>query len=70
MTRLLNSKGKGIPVIIDTIGEIGIYIELRIYNEEGARTGSVHNFIDREDAKTLAKNLNKWLKDTEGEING
>lgn len=64
MTRLLNSKGRGIPVIIDSFGKNAVYIELRIYDEIGNRIGSVHNFIDREDAEKLFKNLEKWLKDT------
>ena len=66
MTRLLNSKGNGIPVIIDTLGD-AVYIELRIYDEKGHRVGSVYNIIDREDAEKLSKNLNQWLKDTEVE---
>lgn len=65
MTRLLNSKGKHLPVLIDTMGKNTVYIELRIFDENGERIGAVYNVIDREDAKTLAKNLNKWLKETE-----
>lgn len=68
MTRILNSKGKDIPVLIDTMGEIALYIELRIFDENGYRVGSMHNFIDREDAKTLANGILKWLDDTEKEV--
>ena len=64
MTRLLNSKGNGIPVIIDTFGKNAVYIELRIYDDQGNRIGSVYNIIGREDAEKLSKNLEKWLKDT------
>lgn len=66
MTRILNSKGKEIPVIIDTWGN-ALYIELRIFDENGMRMGSVHNIIDREDARTLANGILKWLDDTEKE---
>lgn len=67
MTRILNSKSKGneIPVLIDTMGRNALYIELRIFDEEGYRMGSVHNIIDREDARTLANGILKWLDDTE-----
>lgn len=64
MTRILNSKGKEVPVLVDTMGRDSLYIELRIFNEDGYRIGSVHNFIDREDAETLAKGILKWLDDT------
>ena len=67
MTRILNSKGKQIPVLIDTMGRNALYIELRIFDEDGNRMGSVHNIIDREDAKTLAIGILKWLDDTEVE---
>lgn len=64
MTRILNSKGKEIPVLIDTMGKNALYIELRIFDQDGYRMGSVHNIIDREDAETLAKGILKWLDDT------
>ena len=67
MTRILNSKGNEIPVLIDTMGRNALYIELRIFDENGMRMGSVHNFIDREDAETLAKGILKWLDDTKKE---
>lgn len=65
MTRILNSKGEEIPVLIDTWGRNALYIELRIFDQNGYRIGSVHNIIDREDAKTLANGILKWLDDTE-----
>ena len=68
MTRILNSKGKEVPVLIDTMGGNALYIELRIFDENGYRTGSMHNFIDREDARTLAYGILKWLDDTEKEV--
>ena len=64
MTRILNSKGKEIPVLIDTMGRNALYIELRMFDENGFRIGSVYNLIDREDAETLAKGILKWLEDT------
>lgn len=67
MTRILNSKGKEIPVLIDTMGRNALYIELRIFDEQGNRIGAVHNIIDREDARTLARGILKWLNDT-GEV--
>lgn len=67
MTRILNSKGKHIPVLIDTMGTDALYIELRIFNENGFRIGAVSNVIDREDAKTLANGILNWLHDTEDE---
>ena len=67
MARILNSKGKEIPVLIDTMGKNALYIELRIFDEDGNRMGSVHNIIDREDAETLAKGILKWLDDTKKE---
>ena len=67
MVRILNSKGKEIPVLIDTMGKNALYIELRIFDEDGFRMGSVHNIIDREDAETLAKGILKWLNDTKKE---
>lgn len=67
MVRILNSKGDQIPVVIDTMGRNALYIELRIFDENGYRTGSMYNFIDREDAETLAKGILKWLDDTKKE---
>ena len=67
MTRILNSKGKEIPVLIDTMGRNALYIELRIFDEDGNRMGSVHNIIDRDDARTLANGILKWLNDMEKE---
>lgn len=67
MTRILNSKGKEIPVLIDTMGRNALYIELRIFDEQGNRIGAVHNIIDREDARTTARGILKWLNDT-GEV--
>ena len=67
MTRILNSKGKEIPVLIDTMGRNALYIELRLFDENGIRIGAVANVIDREDARTLANGIFKWLDDTEKE---
>lgn len=67
MVRILNSKGKEVPVLIDTMGRDALLIELRIFDEFGYRTGSMYNFIDREDAETLAKGILKWLDDTKKE---
>lgn len=67
MIDILYSKGKEIPVIVCTMGEHALYIELRIFNEYGIRMGSVHNVIDREDARTLANGILKWLDDTKKE---
>lgn len=69
MTRILNSKSKGdeIPVLIDTMGRNALYIELRMFDENGFRIGSVYNLIDREDARTLANGILKWLEDTKEE---
>ena len=64
MTRILESKGLEIPVIIDTLGRDYLYIELRIFDENGRRTGAAWNTIDRDDAKKLADNILKWLEDT------
>ena len=64
MTRILNSKGKEIPVLIDTMGRNALYIELRIFDEVGNRIGSVHNIIDREDARTMARGILRWLENT------
>jgi len=68
MTRILNSKGKHIPVLIDTMGRDSLYIELRIFNENGYRIGAVSNVIDREDAKTLAYGIINWLYNTKDEV--
>ena len=68
MTRILNSKGKNIPVLIDTMGRDSLYIELRVFDENGFRMGAVHNVIDREDAETLAIGILNWLNDTEDEV--
>lgn len=65
MTRLLNSKGRDIPVLIDSMGKNAIYIELRVFDENGNRCGVVYQIIDRDDAQKLTQNLIKWLKDTE-----
>lgn len=67
MVRILNSKGKEIPVLIDTMGRNALYIELRFFDEQGFRIGSAYNLIDREDAETLAKGILKWLDDTKKE---
>lgn len=67
MTRILNSKGEQIPVLIDTMGRNALYIELRIFDENGIRMGAVSNVIDREDARTLANGILKWLEDTKEE---
>lgn len=69
MTRILNSKSKGdeIPVLIDTMGRNALYIELRMFDENGFRIGAVYNLIDREDARTLANGILKWLEDTKEE---
>ena len=64
MTRILESKGLEIPVIIDTLGRDYLYIKLRIFDENGRRTGAARNTIDRDDAKRLAENILKWLEET------
>lgn len=67
MTHILYSKGEQIPVLIDTMGRNALYIELRLFDENGIRIGAVHNVIDRKDAKTLANGILKWLDDTKKE---
>ena len=67
MTRILNSKGNEIPVVIDSIGRNALCIELRLFDENGMRMGAVSNVIDREDAETLARGILKWLDNTKKE---
>ena len=64
MTRILESKGRHIPLLVDTIGN-RLYIEMRVCDEYGDRCGSVHTYIDKEDARTLARNIRKWLSEVD-----
>lgn len=61
MTRILESKGRHIPLLVDTAGD-HLYLEIRVCDEFGDRCGSVHTYIDKDDARTLSNNIQKWLR--------
>ena len=62
MTLPFYSNGRNIPVLIDSKGA-GLYIELRVFSEDGDRCGAVYQIIDRRDAKKLAEDILKWLEE-------
>lgn len=64
MTLPFHSDGRNIPVLIDSMGSAGLYIELRVFSENGCRCGAVNQIIDRKDAKRLAEDILKWLEET------
>ena len=61
MTRILESQGRHIPVIVNTMGD-RLYVELRTFDEHGERSGAVYAFLGKDDARKLAEGIIAWLE--------
>lgn len=64
MTRILESQGRNIPVLVDSKGD-RLYIELRTFDEHGERSGAVYAFLGKGDARKMAEGIIAWLEGKE-----